>query len=295
MSELHATIIDVGWGDSIFLESVDHNGKSRYALVDSNDLAVPERGKDISQASMLYVKKFFERKQIDYREKKPNFEFTMLSHFHTDHGQGLKQMMKTFGTKHFWYPKCHDPGNLAYLLEYSNRSSNVKHHQSIDDTKKLGTFGDATMKLLWPRYGDTPSEDENDNSLVLAITLDDITFLLTGDAERPVWDAIRDEIPETTRFFKVPHHGSVNGSMMSKSSKQGAWIGKCPAKAALGISAHYRPFKHPHDNVIELFEKKDRRYFRTDHHYHLTFSTSGKDLDVKYSHQEKLVGSDPYI
>ena len=288
MSELHATLIDVGWGDSIFLESIDANGKSHYALVDSNDLAVPEKGRDISQASMLYVKKFFQRNKINVPANRPNFHFTMLSHFHTDHGQGLKQMMKYFGTKHFWYPKCHDPGNLAYLFEYSNRSSRVKHHQSIDHSKKFLKFGDADMKLLWPRHDDPPSKDENDNSLVLAITLDDITFLLTGDAEKPVWNAIKDEIPSTTRFFKVPHHGSVNGSMMSKTSKKGAWIAKCPSKAVLGISAHYSPFKHPHDNVIDLFTQKNRRYFRTDHHYHLTFSTNGTDLEVKYSHQEGI-------
>ena len=37
MSKLNVTIIDVGWGDSIFLESTDGNGDPIYALVDSND------------------------------------------------------------------------------------------------------------------------------------------------------------------------------------------------------------------------------------------------------------------
>ena len=37
MSELKATLIDVGWGDSIFLETDDGSGNRLYALIDSND------------------------------------------------------------------------------------------------------------------------------------------------------------------------------------------------------------------------------------------------------------------
>ena len=37
MSELAVTLIDVGWGDSILLESTDAAGVTRFALVDCND------------------------------------------------------------------------------------------------------------------------------------------------------------------------------------------------------------------------------------------------------------------
>jgi hypothetical protein len=36
-NKLRLTMIDVGWGDSIFLESIDSGGQSRHALVDCND------------------------------------------------------------------------------------------------------------------------------------------------------------------------------------------------------------------------------------------------------------------
>ena len=39
MSSLHVTLIDVGWGDSILIESIGEsdNSKPLYALVDSPD------------------------------------------------------------------------------------------------------------------------------------------------------------------------------------------------------------------------------------------------------------------
>ena len=36
-NRLRLTMIDVGWGDSLFLESIDGRGTSHYALIDCND------------------------------------------------------------------------------------------------------------------------------------------------------------------------------------------------------------------------------------------------------------------
>ena len=37
MSQLKIILIDVAWGDSIFLEAIDNRGNESYALIDSND------------------------------------------------------------------------------------------------------------------------------------------------------------------------------------------------------------------------------------------------------------------
>ena len=117
MKELYVTLIDVGWGDSIFLEYHDSNSPNLYALIDSNDTTY-------NRSSFIFIKKYFERQGIDIDSSKPIFDFILLSHAHTDHGEGLKAIMRYFGTKNFWYPKSLKWSSLAYLLQYSNRSSN---------------------------------------------------------------------------------------------------------------------------------------------------------------------------
>ncbi len=71
------------------------------------------------------------------------------------------------------------------------------------------------------------SNNENDNSVVLAITLGQVVFVLTGDAEADgVWTHIASQIPANTRFFKVPHHGSANGIFTSV--RNDALVKCCP-------------------------------------------------------------------
>jgi L-ascorbate metabolism protein UlaG (beta-lactamase superfamily) len=205
MSRLTVTMIDVGWGDSIFLESEDSNGKLSFALIDSNDTTE-------YRSSFIFLKKYFERKFGKLPTTKYLFDFVLLSHAHADHGQGLKAVMKQFGTHYFWYPKSLEWSAIKELISFANRSVNIEHHQSIDATKLLSKFGDVAMEILWPPYNQIDKKNENNNSIVLHLKLNGVSFFLTGDAEADVWAQIAQKIPPSTQFFKVPHHGSVNGT-----------------------------------------------------------------------------------
>jgi len=271
MSSLSITTIDVGWGDSILL-MWDNGAKPKFGLVDSNDTVY-------MQSSYIFLRRFFEKTGVDI-DAKPVFEFVLLSHAHSDHGQGLQAIMSQFGTKHFWYPKSAETGSLANLIRYARRSTNVRHHQAIDDSKILPGLGDATLKVLWPRYNQI-SANENNNSVVLSVSHDQVTFLLTGDAEGDVWQEIAPQIPGTTRVFKVPHHGSVNGTFVGT---QTPWLDHCPVQADLAISSHVRPFSHPDQQVIDVLTNRHFTFFRTDEHYHVTFTSDGNAVKVKYSH-----------
>jgi beta-lactamase superfamily II metal-dependent hydrolase len=266
----------VGWGDSILIESEDNYGKRFFALVDSNDT-------ENLCSSFIFIKKHFERTTISLPGDKPVFEFVLLTHAHSDHGQGLKKLMREYGTKNFWYPKSLSWSSLADLIRFANSSSNVRHHQSIDNTKVGITLGDVAIDVLWPPYDEQQIDrnNENNNSVVLALKLNTVTFVLSGDAEKEVWNQISSQIPANTRFFKVPHHGSINGTF---DGVRTPWFDGCPSIAYLGISSHVVPFSHPDQEVIDLFDQNNRIYFRTDIHYHLSFQTDGNTVSAKYSH-----------
>lgn len=272
MSQLKIVLIDVAWGDSIFLEAIDAGGNESYALIDSNDSTN-------YKSSLIFLRKYFQRKFGTSKIKKPVLDWVMLSHAHLDHGQGLKEIMRTLGTKKFYYPKSILNSSLAHLQQYANRVG--IEHQAIDDNRIFPNFGDTSITVLWPQSNAAPSNNENDNSIVLSLTLNNITCMLTGDAEEVVWNVIKHKIPANTEFFKVPHHGSRNGSL--DHTNNGTWTTNCPNNALLGISTHNRPHNHPHQEVLDLFTNNNYTYARTDNNYHIEVIIDNNGLRSKYS------------
>lgn len=273
MSQLKIILIDVAWGDSIFLEATDSHGKEHYALIDSND--TPN-----SKSSIIFLRRYFQKKFQISTFKKPLFEWVMLTHAHLDHGQGLKEIMRTFQTKKFYYPKSLNNSSLAHLQNYANRAG--IDHQAIDDNRAFPDFGDAKVDVLWPEYDGNISDNENNNSIVLTLTQDNKSCVLSGDAEEDVWIKIQQKIPNNTKFFKVPHHGSRNGSL--DSGGNATWTNYCPISAILGLSTHNRPFNHPHQEVLDEFTKKKLEYVRTDLNYHIEIIIdNSQTIQCKYS------------
>lgn len=279
---LTVTLIDVGWGDSILIKSIDSQDNVHFALIDSHDTKY-------LQPTKIYLKKYFKH-YIHYQNQltKPYFDFVLLSHDHADHRAGLENILKEFKSKDFFYPHTEITPGFGNLLDFAHREVNkengcIIHHEAIDSSKPIQDFGDVKIKILWPptdhRYlRATP----NNTSIVLLLTLNNISVVLTGDAEDEVWDEISDQIPDNTRFFKVPHHGSRNGTFSGVNT---LWFDNCPSESHLGISGNLSG-RHifPHPDVINLFKQNNRNIYRTDLHYHISFHTDGTNYDIKYFH-----------
>ena len=57
------------------------------------------------------------------------------------------------------------------------------------------------------------------------------------------YEGVRASLPGNVDVFKVPHHGSVNGTF--DAGKQIVWQPCLAPGARLGISSHTQPFGHP--------------------------------------------------
>jgi competence protein ComEC len=298
MSQLKVTLIDVGWGDSIFLETEDSNGDPLYALIDSNDSPT-------LRSSYIFVRRYLERayslrkQNVPLPSQKLMFEWMLITHAHADHAQGLKRLVQEFGTKHFWFPHTQTfvnpslpnrPIFVGTLIKYVTNSKFVGSYDWVDDQKILPNFGNAKIEILWPppKYYDA---NENNNSVILLLTLGKVSFVLTGDAEADVWNqpgslsakSLASRIPKNTHFFKHPHHGSENG-MFESSSQKTPWLSVLGPDAEVGISSHVRPFSHPSSKVIQELNNKGYNHYRTDEHHHITVTTDGIDSRTEYSH-----------
>jgi competence protein ComEC len=275
MGKLNITLIDVGWGDSIFIEHIDEQSEHHFGLIDSND------SKAI-KSTRIFIERLFRLRREDI--PKPLFDFVLLSHGHDDHGKGLEGIIRKYGTKYFWHPKSNKLGSDVSLIRYCGRSnSKAEQCEALNSTKNLPRLGEVEMAVLWPHYNQI-SDNENNNSVVLTLKYGNFSVVLTGDAEEGAWNDIADRIPADTVFFKVPHHGSRNGSL--NEAGHPTWLPFCPGTASLGISCMYRKdYKHPHDEVLNAINNSGQKYFRTDSQYHLTVSMDGVNSpEVKYSH-----------
>ncbi|MEN8242566.1 MAG: MBL fold metallo-hydrolase [Chloroflexota bacterium] len=285
MDKLSVTLIDVGWGDSILIETQTDAGNTHFGLIDCNDT-------EANRSAYYFIKRHLEKRKIDIDGNMIN-DFIILSHPHADHMSGLKRLMRSFRTKAFWYPKSSKGGGFTKLIKYANtRKQYIETHQAIDNTKVLPDFGNVKLKILWPPFnhaGPHDLHDENNNSIVLALTLGDVSFILTGDCEVENWNQIIGNLPPNVGMFKVPHHGAVNGMIDGQDNTP--WLDALPQHTNYAISSHVRPFNHPAPAVVNKFTAAGIAPFRTDEHYHLTFTTEGA-LDangipvvaVKWSH-----------
>ncbi|XHR27503.1 MAG: ComEC/Rec2 family competence protein [Chthoniobacteraceae bacterium] len=282
---LSVTFLDVGWGDSILIEAEDARGNCFYALVDSNDtLNQP--------SSLLFLKRFFERKGIPYRRPNPRvFRFVLLTHTHADHASGLPRLLREFGSDYLLYSSSSSPGDpfLAQILRYCrHRGARLGATEAVYHGKPLRhiPFGPVSLSVLWPRHGFS-DPNENNNSVVLALTLKKITFLLTGDVNAGIAPQIVRQIPANTKVVQVPHHGAENGTFDAHGATP--WInhfmhGSIPSHFAL--SCHPRPHNHPHRAVINALTSHlpSAAIRRTDKDYHLKFETDGTTVTSYYTH-----------
>jgi beta-lactamase superfamily II metal-dependent hydrolase len=262
----------VGWGDSILIEAMPDAGEAHYALVDCNDTSV-------SRSSYLFVKRHLERRGVDLDSGKRIFDFVLLTHSHSDHANGIQAMMRDFRTEWFWYPKSVEYGGFAKIIRYANQyRQKVNQHQAIDNTKSLPDLGNVKLKALWPPRnpaGPFDTNEENNNSVVLALTLDRVSFVLTGDCEAKNWrniPAVSGQVPGLA-VFQVPHHGADSGLFDDAGGTP--WLNGLPAGTRLAMSSHIRPHNHPSPVVIQALAARSIEPFRTDRHYHVTFTTDG--------------------
>jgi beta-lactamase superfamily II metal-dependent hydrolase len=297
---LEVTFIDVGWGDSILIEARDDTENASFALVDCNDSAN-------YPSSLTYLKRHFERLRIP-ATKYPLFDLVFVTHAHADHCQGIEGILRRFGATNLCSSVCGQANNpkFANLLRWSRTATSknrpvLQTHRYLVENDSM-YLGPVRVDVLWPpRVGAGPwgsgpySPNENNNSLVLALSLDKVTFVLTGDCSADNWvpnnagQAV--QLPASTRLVQIPHHGARNGVFDQNGGlpllqELTARNQNRPKKQQIiaAISCHIRPHNHPNIQVISALDNNHITHYRTDRDCRATIKTNGVDVEVQYSH-----------
>jgi len=256
---LKLTLIDVGQGESILLE---FPGRKKM-LIDGG--GHPEGTFNIGQqvvSPFLWDKGI---KKIDY---------LVLTHAHPDHLNGLKAVARNFKIAEYWEsfsPLESDPyKEFKRLLPSSVPRKRLFRDHSHQERK-------VRIEVLHPEKGDFYVYTiNNDQSLVLRISYDQVSFLLPGDieidAEKKILEHYKNEIKSLV--LKSPHHGS-------NSSSSKAFLDRVSPEIVVISVGEGNRYGFPDQKILERYKKMGAKVYRTDLHGAVEISSDGRTIIVR--------------
>ena len=261
---LEMDAVDVGQGDSLFLTFP--SGKT--LLVDTG--GIPSFGK--THASNLDIGEAVVSPYLWTRSIK-HIDVVAITHAHEDHVGGLRAVLENFHPRQLWIgaaPECDEWHRIRAIA----RECGV---EVVPMRQGNGfAFGGARIEVLAPAADYLPSDKPaNDDSLVMRVSWRKISFLLTGDMERPIEDElIAGGVVAHSDVLKVGHHGS-------KTSTSEPFLDAVHPSLAVISDGFENSYGHPHRNTLAALETRHVPALRTDQRGLIRIWTDGYRLHVE--------------
>jgi competence protein ComEC len=251
---LTVTVMDVGQGDAILIESP----AGQRILVDGGP-----SGRAISEA--LGRETPFWDKGID---------LVVLTHPEEDHLNGLVTVLERYDVKEVLASPVESDSAAYDAWRGAVENEGAPYYEAAPgEWFDLGRG--ARLEVLGPPTEPVEGgeDDLNDNSVVLRLTWDEVSFLLTGDLETAGEEALLDEGADLrSTVLKVAHHGSAYGT------GEPLLAAVHPAVAVISVGAD-NSYGQPSPRVLQRLE--DSLVYRTDLNGRVKLSTDGEHLRVE--------------
>jgi competence protein ComEC len=261
--ELELAVIDVGQGDGLLLIFPD----GRRMILDGG--GIPSFGS--SSKSQLDVGEDVVAPYLWDRNIR-NVDVVALSHAHDDHIGGLPALVSDFRPRELWTGAT--PESPAWRIL---RDRAV--HLGVKIVPMLAprhfAWGGAQIEILAPFADYVPAgEPTNDDSLVMRVRYGKHSFLLCGDAERPIeYRMLSENELQPDDVLKVGHHGSHT------SSTQAFLDAVRPVFAIVSVGQD-NSYGHPHADVIDRLLDHNAVVYRTDLDGLVSIRTDGRRFHI---------------
>ena len=131
----------------------------------------------------------------------------VLTHFHSDHGDGLAGVLRHRAVGRVLVNPIGDPPDEAAAVDATLAAAGLQSEAvTAGDSRETG---DVSWVTLWPRRRIGAGSVPNNASIVLVARVAGHDVLLTGDIEPEAQQAIAADLRSWSfDVVKVPHHGS---------------------------------------------------------------------------------------
>ena len=248
-SSSYVYFLDVGQGDSSLLISPH---KNKVFMIDTGGILNSDYKP--SDNVVLFLKSLGISK----------IDTIILSHGDYDHLGDAFNIINKFKVSNVLFNQ-NDYNELELNLIKLLQTKKIKYAKIQDNLK----FDKYYIKLL----NTNTYDNENDNSAVLYLKINDVKFLFMGDASVNVEsDLIYKYNLPNIDILKVGHHGS-------KTSTSTEFINKVKPKYAIISVGKNNMYGHPNREVLNNLEKQI--VYRTDEMGSINFRINNKNLEIK--------------
>jgi competence protein ComEC len=265
--DLRVTYIDVGQGNSALLELPG----GHTALIDGGGFS----DNNTFDMGARVLAPFLWRKKIR------TIDTLVLSHPNSDHLNGLIFIARHFNVKTIW-----TNNETRTTLGYKRLQDIIAQKQiNLPDFQHMPRrllINGVEFCFLYPpadflaRKASQKWRNTNNNSMVVKVSFDDISFLFAGDimaeAEKELVDLAGADL--ACDVLLVPHHGS-------RSSNSQPFLLSVQPDVAVFSAGWKNRFRFPHATVLAAYERIGCRVFRTDRNGAIMIKTDGNRLQVK--------------
>ncbi len=245
---LEVTVIDVGQGDAILIETpAGHD-----VLIDGGPGPAVLRGLSA---------------ELPWRDR--SLDLVILTHPQTDHFTGLVDVLARYDVRRVVSngAVADGPASAAWRRAVRTEGRRIETARAGD----VFDLGDGVrLDVLWPSE-EPAGGNPNNGALVLRLTWRDVSFLLTGDIEAEAEGALLAAGADLrATVLKVAHHGSAT------SSTQAFLDAAQPAIAVVSAGRDNR-FGHPAPSIAARLRARADLY-TTAEHGAVHFETDGTRL-----------------
>ena len=206
-------------------------------------------------------------------------DYIIISHFDTDHCQGLLYIMEEMKVRNVIIGKqFEDCTNYQKFLKIVREKK--LNLQVVEAGNRINIEKNVYFDILWPCTNKKISENcINNNSLVCKLVYKNFSLLFTGDieelAEKAILNLYKDNLEILkASCIKVAHHGSKTSSIYEflKAVR--------PKIALIGVGKN-NLYGHPNEVTLKNLHDIGAEFYRTDECGEITIENIGNDIKVK--------------
>lgn len=207
------------------------------------------------------------------------------THPHDDHMGGMAEVIRNFDIGVLYAPDT-TKNNIttSWYLDFLDAVDEKRVNWIYPKVGDNFELGEAIIQILAPNS--TKYDELNNYSIVTKIVYGNVNIISMGDAEKLSEDEIlKNGLNVGAQIIKAGHHGS-------NTSNSENFINSVNPQYALISAKKGNTYNHPTKSVMEMFEKRKIKVYRTDQSGTIIMTTNGTTINFDKEQGNYLSGDE---